>query len=361
MPSTGATATVERVIQLAQSLKSTIMPEPKQEVGQQVAEMLTGYWISQSLHVAAKLELADRIADGPKSPEELARTVGADPRSLYRLLRALASVGVFAEDDQGRFGQTPMSEVLRRDVPGSKWAMAVMFGEEHYQAWGKLLDSVRTGQAGFDLVYGQPIFPYLAEHPEPARIFDAAMTSIHGHETDAILDSHDLSGIGTLADIGGGNGTTILGALRRHPSLKGLLFDLPGVIDRARPAIEAAGLADRCEAISGDFFQSVPPGADAYLLRHIIHDWDDNQSTLILRNVRQAMRDDSRVLIVESVVPPGNDPAFVKFLDLNMLALPGGLERTEDEYRRLFADAGLTLDRIVPTSGGVDVIEGRPA
>lgn len=337
------------------------MPEPKQDAGQQIAQMLTGYWISQSLYVAAKLELADRIADGPKSPEELAASVGADARSLYRLLRALASVGVFSEDAQGRFDQTPASEVLRRDVPGSKWAIAVMFGEEHYQAWGKLLDCIRTGQTGFEMIYGQPIFPYLAENPEPARVFDAAMTSIHGHETDAILDAYDLSGVGTLADIGGGNGTMILGALHRHPSLKGLLFDLPGVVDRARSAIEAAGLTARCESIGGNFFQSIPPGVDAYLLRHIIHDWDDDQATLILRNIREVMRNDSRVLIVETIVPRGNDPAFVKLLDLNMLVLPGGLERTEDQYRNLLASAGLTLNRIVPTSGGVDVIEGRPA
>src|SRR4051794_74824 len=182
----------------------------------QLAGMITGYWVSQMVHVAARLGLADRLADGPRTADELAQATGTHARSLYRLLRALASVGVFSEGDDRRFSQTPLSECLRRDVPGSQWAMAVMMGAEHYHAWGDLLESVRTGQPPSDRLYGQPIFEYLAEHPEQAQVFDTAMTSIHGRETQAMLDVYDLSGVHVLADVGGGNGTNLIGILGRY-------------------------------------------------------------------------------------------------------------------------------------------------
>jgi hypothetical protein len=335
------------------------MPEPTPH--DQMARMITGYWVSQMVYVAAKLRIPDRLADGPKTAEELAQATGTHARSLYRLLRALASLGVFTEGGDHRFSPTPLADALRSDVPGSQWAMAIMMGEEQYRCWGDLLESIRTGQTAFERLYGQPIFDYFAGHPEQARIFDAAMTGIHGPETQAMLDAYDFSGIGVLADIGGGNGSTLVGILERHPEMRGILFDLPGVTEGAGAGIRAAGLQGRCEVVGGSFFEAVPGGADAYLLRHIIHDWDDERATAILRTVRRAMGEGARLLVVEGVIPPGDEPSFAKLLDLTMLVAPGGLERTEEEYRRLYEAAGFRLRRIVPTAAGVDVIEGEPA
>jgi hypothetical protein len=326
-----------------------------------MALMITGYWVSQMVHVAAKLGLADCLANGPKTADELAASTGTHARSLYRLLRALASVGVFSEDDERRFSQTALSEYLCKDLPGSQWAMAIMMGDEHYHAWGDLLESVRTGQSAFDRLYGRPIFDYLGERPEQAQVFDAAMTSIHGRETQAVLDAYGLADVGVLADVGGGNGSNLIGVLAQYPRMKGVLFDLPHVVERARSDIEAAGLAGRCEVIGGDFFGAIPVQADAYFLRHIIHDWDDEKAGLILSNIRRAMPEGARLLVVEHVLPPGDEPSFGKLLDLNMLLLPGGLERTEAEFRRLFDGAGFRLTRIVPAQGDLSVIEGTPA
>jgi hypothetical protein len=321
--------------------------------------MLTGYWISQALYVAAKLGIADLLTPGPRSPEDLAQATKSHAPSLYRLLRALASVGVFAEDGQGRFSLTPLAECLRSDVPGSQRALAIMTGEEHYRAWGELLYSVQTGQAAFDKLYGMPVFDFLSRNPEQAKVFDAAMVGVHGRETAAMLDAYDFAGIATLADIGGGNGSLLTTVLKRHPAMRGILFDLPGVTERARGNLQAAGLADRCRVIGGNFFESAPAGADAYLMRHIIHDWDDEKATQILQNVHRVMGKEGRLLVVEGVIPPGNEPSFGKLLDLTMLVIPGGKERTEEEYRQLFAAGGFHLTRVVPTKAEVSVVEGK--
>ena len=325
---------------------------------QQLDRMISGYWISQAIYAAAKLGIADLLNDGLKSVEELASATATNADALYRLLRALASVGVFAETAPRQFALTPLAEPLRSDVPGSKRALALMMGDEQFRAWGEFLYSVQTGQTAFEKVFGQPIFDYLGQHPDKARIFDEAMTGIHGRESSAILDSYDFAGIGLLADIGGGNGSQLAAVLEKHPGMRGLLFDLPHVIERARGRIEAAGLADRCQLVSSSFFESVPSGADAYLMRHIIHDWDDEKSLTILRNCRAAMSPGSRLLVIESVIPPGNEPFGGKLLDLVMLLIPGGKERTEEEYRSLFDQAGFHLSRIVPTATEVSVIEG---
>lgn len=329
-------------------------PSPQQ----QMAQMLSGYWMTQMLYAAAKLGLADLLAAGPRTAEDLAGRTGTHPRSLYRLLRALASVGVFAQEDDGRFALTPLAECLRSDQPGSQRAFAIMVGEEQYQCWGRLLESLRTGQTAFEAIHGQPIFDYLADHPDQAEIFDAAMTAIHGRETAAMLEAYDLAGISTLADLGGGNGSTLCGILERYPAMRGILFDLPGVADRARSQIARSAVAERCQVVGGNFFESVPSSADAYLLRHILHDWNDDQAAKILHSIHQAMRPGARVLVVESVILPGNEPSFAKLLDLAMLLIPGGAERTEDEYRRLYESAGFRLSRIVPTTADVCVIEG---
>ncbi len=331
----------------------------EQSPSDKLSRMMSGYWHTQAIYVAAKLRLADLLSDGPRSHEDLAKETGTHAASLYRLLRALAGVGVFAEDDSGRFTLTPMAELLRSDVPGSKRASAVMLGEEHYRAWGELLFGVRTGQNAFENTYGMPFFDFLAQNPEKGRIFDEAMTGIHGRETGPMIDAYDFSNIDTLCDIGGGNGSLISAVLERYPNLQGMLFDLPSVIERARENVDAVGLADRCRLLAGDFFKQVPAGADAYMLRHIIHDWDDERATCILKNIVDVLPSDGRVLVLDSVIPPGNQPFLGKYLDLTMMLVPGGQERTEPEFRQLFSAAGLTLERIIPTATEVSVIEGR--
>lgn len=326
---------------------------------QQIDEMITAYWVSQAIYAAAKFGIADELKDGPKSVEQLAEATSTNPDALYRLLRALASQGIFAEGEPRHFALTPLADVLRSDVPGSKRALALMAGDEQFRVWAEIDYSVQTGNIAFDKVYGKPIFEYLGQNPDKARIFDAAMVGIHGRESDIILDAYDFSQFGVIADIGGGNGSQVTGILQRHPAMKGILFDLPHVIEAARDRIASANLADRCQLVGGSFFDAVPEGADAYMLRHIIHDWDDEKSHSILQSCHRAMPANSKLLVVESVIPPGNDPFIGKLLDLVMLLIPGGKERTEDEYRTLFGKAGFELERVVPTAGEVSIVEAR--
>ncbi len=331
------------------------MDSPKQKL----LRMLHGYWAAQAIHVAAKLGIADLVKDRAKTAEELARATKTHAKSLYRLLRALASVGIFAEDAEGRFGLTDMARCLL-DEPMSQRAVAIMMGEEHFVAWAHLLYSVQTGKPAFDHVFGKPVFDYLSEHPQQAKIFDAAMTGFHGEETQTMIDSYDFSQFQTVVDVGGGNGTVLSAILRRNPKVKGILFDLPGVIERAKENLAKGGLADRCQTVAGSFFEKIVPGGDAYLMRHIIHDWTDEQCRAILGNVRKVIPASGKLLIIEMVIPPGNEENIGKLLDLNMLVMPGGQERTEAEYKKLFELAGFRLERIVPTKTAVSVIEGKP-
>ena len=321
--------------------------------------MLTGYWTTQMLYVAAKLGIADLLANGPRSADDLAQATKTHSPSLYRLLRGLASMGVFVEDTQSRFALTPLAECLRSDVPGSQRALAIMSGEEHYRAWGEMLYSVQTGNTGFEKMFGMPVFEFLSKNEDQAKVFDAAMVGVHGRESSAMTDAYDFSGIAVLADIGGGNGSLLTTVLKKHPSMKGILYDLPGVTERAKANLKAAGVSDRCNVIGGSFFESIPSGANAYLMRHIIHDWNDQQAISIFKNVKRVIGKEGRLLVVEGVIPPGNDPNFGKLLDLTMLVLPGGKERTEEEYRTLFKAGGFQLTRIVPTKAEVSVIEGK--
>lgn len=320
--------------------------------------LISGYWVSQAIYAAAKFSIADHLKDGARSVEDLAATTSTNPDALYRLLRALASLGIFVETGSKEFALTPLAEGLRSDVPGSKRALALMMGDEQFRAWSEIEYSIRTGKMAFDKVFGKPVFEYLGEHPEKAKIFDAAMVGIHGRESDAIAAAYDFSGIKVVADIGGGNGSQLIGLLTKCPHLKGILFDLPHVVERAKERIAAAGLADRCELVGGSFFESVPAGADAYLMRHIIHDWDDEKSLTILRNCHKVMSAENKLLVVESVIPPGNEPFGGKLLDLVMLLIPGGKERTEEEYRTLYQRAGFKLSRVCPTESEVSVVEG---
>jgi hypothetical protein len=332
----------------------------KPEPSQQLVQMIVGSWVSRAIYAAAKLEIADRLAAGPLAAEKLAVAAGVAGRPLYRLLRALAGVGVFAQETDGRFRLNPLAEFLRKNVPDSFWAFAVMIGEEQHRCWDDLPEAVRTGEPVFERIYGGPIFAYLSQHPEQAKIFDTAMTSFSGRTMQAMLDAYDLSGIAILADVGGGLGTNLAAALHRYPAMRGVLFDQPHVVERARPRLEAAGFADRCAVVCGDFFETAPRGADAYMLGHIIHDWDDIQAGLILDNVRRGMPARSKLLLVEHVLPVGDGSSFGKLLDLHMMVVLGGLERTEADYRHLLANHGFRLTRVVPTAGEVSVVEGVP-
>ncbi len=320
-------------------------------------KMITGYWISQAIYAAAKFDIAEHLAGGDKTVDELATATGTNADALYRLLRALASVGIFVEVGKHRFSLTPVAELLRSDVPGSKRALALMSGDEQFAAWTEIEHSIRTGEKAFDKVFGQPIFDYLGEHPEKAKVFDAAMVGIHGRESNAVLEAYDFPETGVVVDIGGGNGSQITGVLQHQTALNGILFDLQHVVERAQPRIDEAGLTDRCQLVGGSFFESVPDGGDLYMMRHIIHDWDEEKTALILKNCHQAMSAESKLLVIESVIPEGNQPFGGKFLDLVMLLIPGGKERTADEYRSLFDQAGFRVERIVPTSSEVSIIE----
>jgi hypothetical protein len=322
--------------------------------------MLTAYWHSQAIYVAAKLGIADLLEAGPRTSADLAAATKTHHDFLHRVLRALASIEIFAEDAHGRFTLTPIAELLKTNAPGSQRALAIMMGEEHYHAWGRLLEAVKTGDNAFESIYGRACFDFLTANPEQGQIFDAAMQAINGRETGAVLQAYDFSGINVLADVGGGNGSNLIAILQQYPQMRGILFDLPEVIERARPLVEATSLSSRCRLLSGSFFEAIPGGADAILMRHIIHDWDDDKSRTILKNCRAALPLDGRLLVVESVIPAGNAPSFAKFLDLTMFLIPGGRERTESEYRQLYASAGFELSRVVTTWLEACVVEGRP-
>ena len=323
-------------------------------------QLISGFWISRAIYIAAKLGIADLLRDGPRTAAELAAATGAHASSLYRVLRALASVGVFTEDEKRGFALTPLSETLRTDAPGSLRAFAtVELGEEHYPAWGELLHSVKTGKIAFDRAFGMPVWEFFEQNPENAKTFNDAMTGMTLAVNGAVLSGYDFSPIGKIVDVGGGHGSLIASILKANPQMKGVLFDAPSVAEGARSRIEVAGIADRCEVVPGDFFQSLPGGGDAYILKWIIHDWDDDRSITILRNCHSAMTEAGKLLLVEAVVPRGSEPHFSKFIDLNMLVMTGGRERTENEYRMLLEASGFKLTRTIPTESPMSVIEGE--
>jgi hypothetical protein len=325
-----------------------------------LTQMLSAPLVTQALRVVAELGVADLLAaKAACSIDELAAETNTHAPSLYRFMRALASCGVFAETDERVFELTPMAELLRTDVEGSLRDLAIFMGADwHWRVWGEAPYSARTGRVAWEHVHGKEVFPYFAENKEAARVFDNAMTSLSKMVAEAVVAAYDFSSVSKLADIAGGHGSLLAAILQANAHLKGLLFDVPQVIADARNHLEAEGVVERCELASGDFFESVPAGADAYLMKHIIHDWDDERALSILRNCHRAMPENGKLLLVEMVIPAGNEPHFGKIQDLEMLLSPGGLERTEGEYRALFAAAGFELTRIIPTASPMSVIEG---
>ena len=333
-------------------------PPPAAE---QMFQIISGFWISRAVYIIAKLGIPDLLKSGPKTADELASATNTHAPSLFRVLRALASVGVLSAEGDS-FGLTPVSETLVTDAPGSlRWFAVSELGQEHYPAWGNLMHSVETGGIAFDNFFGMDVWKYFSENPEDAAIFNNSMSGVTAATNEAIITLYDFSGFNTLIDVGGGHGGLLTSILKQNPNLKGVLFDAPEVIEGARPKLEAAGVADRTEAISGDFFKDVPAGGDAYIMKWIIHDWDDEKSNTILRNIRKRIPANGRLILIDCVVPETSEPHFSKFIDLTMLVMTGGKERTEKEFRELLDAAGFRLLRVIPTALPTAIVEAEPA
>lgn len=331
-----------------------------QQETEQLTRILMGAALSRAVSSIAELGVADLIQTGQPQPVEyLAGATKTHEPSLYRILRFMSGHGLFHETGNRCFDHTPLSAVLRSDAPGSYRAGAQLF-HHLFAAWDGLHHSLQTGEPGFNRVFGAAIFDYIPKHPELGPVFDAGMTSMTFYETPAMLDAYDFTGISVLADIGGGNGSLIAAVLARYPNMKGILFDLGHVVGRTKDHLKSVGLAGRCNIIEGSFFESIPAGADAYLFRHIIHDWTDEQCVQILGHCRKVIPATGKLLIVDCVVPAGNAPSLSKDMDITMLAYPGGQERTEAHFRSLLKAAGFELKSITPTTSIISVVEGKP-
>ena len=328
----------------------------------QLIQMATGYWVSRIVYVAAQLGLADRLAGGARSAAELAAPMATHERTLHRLMRTLASLGILTEREESRFALTTLGEALKSGAPGSaRSCILSMAGQWAWQAWEEFPYSVETGHTAMEKAFGIPIFEYLARNPQEASYFSEAMVGIHGSEPPAVAAAYDFSPFETLVDVGGATGNMLVHILARHPQPRGVLFDRPHVTVDAPALIESHGLGDRIRIETGNFFEGVPTGGDAYLLSHIIHDWSEAQCLTILGHCRQAMKPSSKLLIVEFVLPAGDTPHFGKLADMVMLAMPGGEERTAEEYRALLGKGGFRLTRVVPTESAVSVVEAALA
>ncbi|MDJ0590418.1 MAG: methyltransferase [Pleurocapsa sp. MO_226.B13] len=324
-------------------------------------QAIAGMSITQLIYAVAKLGIADLLKDGTKSYEELAESTQTHAPSLYRILRTLASMGIFAEVDNCHFQLTPLAEYLRSDIPHSMRGLAIWMGGENFrwQTWDKILYSIKTGKPAFDYVNGMSLFDYFEHHPEAATVFNDAMTSTSAIYNSAIVADYDFSSIKTLVDIGGGQGYFLTAILQANPHLQGIVYDLPHVVSVATRQIDALKLNQRCTIASGSFFESVPSGGDTYMMKLVLHDWDDRQAIQILKNCHAVMGENSKILVIENLIPSGNQPSIGKLTDIEMLLMTsGGRERTQDEFAQLFATAGFQLTKITPTSCPLSAIEG---
>lgn len=322
-------------------------------------QMLTASFVSRAIAVAAELSLPDRLSRKPSTVEELAQGIEADAPSLRRLLRMLASVGVFAENEHGQFLGTELSDLLRRDAPGSLRSMALFLcGPAHWAAWGELSYSMRTGRSAFEQVHGRPPFAYMRQDGEFAAVFNDAMTRMTEEEVASILEQLDLRDARVLVDVGGGHGRLLASCLEVFPDLRGILFDSPEVISQARALIAGARAASRCELVEGDFFKAVPSGGDVYLMKYILHDWSDQEASAILRQVHRASRKGARLFIMDPVLKAGNTPDFAKLLNLQTLVFyGGGRERTLAELTDILQASGFRFARAVSTNSVVTIVE----
>lgn len=323
-------------------------------------QMTDGYWVTQIIYVAARLGIADLLDDRPRAIDVLARDTGTHEPSLRRLMRALTGLGVFGQTENGEYENTALGCCLVTGSPGALRARAILSGEVWYQGWGRLLESVQTGETAFDRVFGQPLFEYLTANAQAAATFNEMMASSTEAAARAVSAVYDFSWANVLVDVGGGTGAFLATILGANPRARGILFDRQDVAAAAGDLLASRGVADRCQVAAGNFFDAVPSGGDAYILSWIIHDWDDDRSITVLRNCRRAITRDGRVLVMELVIPPGNEASLSKLYDISMLVLTGGRERREDEYRELLAAANLRLTRVIPTGVSRSIIEAVP-
>ena len=334
--------------------RSTATTEKPDEL---VRRLMNGFQLTQLIYIAAKLKIADHLAQGPRAVTDLAAVTNSHEDSLYRILRTLAGLGVFREEDGRRFRLTPAAEILRSGVPGSLRASAESRGEDWtWRAWGALRESVRTGKTGFDVVYGKNTFDWFAENPEAARLFDEFQADATARSAADVATNYDFSSAGVVVDVGGGNGTLLGEILRRHTTPRGILFDLPHVVEAAKPTI-AAVLGPRIQFVGGDFFKAVPEGGDVYILKYILHDWEENRARGILASCHRAMSANAKLLVIEDIVCGPNVPCQAKLSDIQMLARTGGRNRTESEYRELLSAGRFNTRRVLSLPAGLAVIE----
>jgi len=327
----------------------------------QLIQLATGYWVSRIVHAAAKLDLADHLGDGRKSAAELAELTHTDEPSLYRLMRTVASLGILSEDADHHFALTPLGEALKTGAPGyARSSILSLVGDCRWRSWGEFLHCIETGKTGVKKAFGMTGWEYLEQHPQEMTYFQETMIGFCGHEPAAVAAAYDFSGFQTVVDIGGGTGNMLATILDHYPATRGVLFDLPNVVREAPALIQTRGLTDRVTVEAGDFFTSVPTGGEAYLLSHVIHDWNDDQCLIILGHCRRAMDSSGRLLIIEKVVTEGDVPDLSKITDMEMLVMAGGQERTEREYGTLLGKAGFRLERVVPTKSASGVVEAIP-
>lgn len=327
----------------------------------QVLQFIMGPFVSQAIGAVARLGVADQLAKGAKSAAELAPLVSANSDALHRVMRALASVGFFTMSGE-RFALTPVGEVLRSDVPGSMRNMAMAETDHaHWATWGRFPDAVRTGRKMSREALGEDAWDYYASHPEDGKQFSRAMADISAMALQPVLAGFDFTGASTIVDVGGAHGALLAGVLAEYPNAKGVLVDLPHIVASAKDVLAAQGLASRVTTVPGDFFKEIPSGGDVYLLKHILHDWDDAHCVTILKNIRRAMKPTSKLLVVELALPETAEPSPAHFMDLNMLVMLDGRERTAKEYGALFAKADLKLAKFSPTMSPLGLAEAIPA
>ncbi|MCM3339959.1 hypothetical protein M3650_15290 [Paenibacillus sp. MER TA 81-3] len=328
---------------------------------ERLLRMLAGSIISQAVYAVTQLRIPDLLAEGPRTCQELASLTQTEASMLYRTMRFLCDEDIFRETDEQTFELGPLGPFLRTDTPDSLYAHALMYGQPwHSQPAGHFLESLTKGVSAFEALYGMNVFSYLAKHPEAELIFQNSMSAYSRSIIPAVLAAYDFSQFDTVVDIGGGHGILMEQLLTSCTHTKGIVFDQPAVIDSAKQYIMSLGLEARCDCMGGNFFESVPQGGEAYVMKHIIHDWSDEESISILSNCRSAMKEDGKLLLLEVVLASGNEAHFGKLLDMEMLAMSTGKERTQAEYERLLQQSGFRLNRIVPTSTHVSIIEGVP-
>jgi len=342
-----------------------VLPSRQENIGQnvtdpaaeKVSQMIRGYWFSQIVGTLAQLKIPDRLANGPLSSDDLAKEIACDPEATYRLLRASASIDVVSAMNDGRFGLTPLGEILRSNVPGSMRESAIaLTAPSHWLPWGRLVEAVRQGMRQTPAALGLELFDFYAENPDQGSAFTGAMSNLSAAVAEELAQVLDTAAAEHVVDVGGASGTIVAALLERNAALHGTILELGHVVPQARRAVAELGLSSRCQVLEGDFFKSVPE-ADIHILKYIIHDWDDEQSIRILSNCARALRSNGRVILVERVLPEDGRPGYAPLADLNMLVLLPGRERTAKQYAKLFEAAGLRLDRVIETASAMQIIE----